>query len=483
MSIILPPLFEQKLTGQDREKGIVYYALATFSEWFGSSGTPPFFKDYTDHGEKHISSVLATSAAMIPKDAAEVFSAADTTIFVLATLLHDSALHIAEPGFYQLIKGESRNQLIRDMDAESWPSLWNDFLFSARRWSNDKLADVFGIEFVSEGHSVSDPFLRWNNLTAADYKLVGEFIRKHHPRLAHEFAVYGVPGTKYKFLRLPDSLSSDWIDLAGIVARSHGMPLRVCLDYLAKRYQARDYQGIHSVYLMTLLRLADYLQIEATRAPEIVFKYRVITSRVSSLEWRAHQAIKNITPENEDPESVEIRAEPLDVDTFLRLREWLDGIQLELDMSWAVLGEVYGRYPKLRPLGLEWRRVRSNLDNVPEFSKTVSYLPRRIRAEVARAELLSLLIRPLYGDDPSFGVRELMQNAVDAVREREYFQQQYPEYANVSFRPQEADVLIELSEFDEKSQSAWMEFSDKGIGMTEKVITDYFLTAGASYRH
>jgi molecular chaperone HtpG len=483
MSIHLPLLFEDKLKGHDLEKGFVYSALSTFSRWFEASGTPPFFRDYTDHGEKHLTSVLATSASLIPTDATETFSAADVTVYVLSTLLHDSALHLAEPGFYELIKGSANDHRINDLDTDSWPSLWNAFLFSARRWTNEKLVDVFGVTFLKEKLSVSDPFTRWGNLTQADYKLIGEFIRRNHPRLAHEFAVYGIPGPQTNAIKLPEGLPREWADLAGLVARSHGLPLRSCLDYLSKRYQTRDYQGIHTVYLMALLRLADYLQIEASRAPDIVFKFRVIPSRTSEIEWRAHAAVRNITPEHEDPESVDVRVEPSDVETFLRVRSWLDGIQSELDMSWAVLGEVYGRYPTLRKLGLCYRRVRSNLDNVGVFAKSVSYLPRRIRAEVARAELLSLLIRPLYGDDPSYGVRELMQNAVDAVREREYFQQQNPEYNGAKFRNQSADILINLTNFDGVRGFAFMEFSDKGIGMTESVITDYFLTAGASYRH
>jgi hypothetical protein len=41
---------------------------------------------------------------------------------------------------------------------------------------------------------VRDPFPHYSNLAESDRKLIGEFIRRHHPRLAHEFAVFGVPG-------------------------------------------------------------------------------------------------------------------------------------------------------------------------------------------------------------------------------------------------------------------------------------------------
>lgn len=482
MTITLPQLFKDKLLDHNREKGIVYSAIASFEQWFKNSGTP-FFRDYTDHGPEHITNVLATAAAMIPTESTDSFSPPDATVFILATLLHDAALHLTEPGFHRLIRGDAREQRITYFDEITWQALWDEFLFTARRWDDQKLADVFGYEFVEQGHSVSDPFERWSNLTLADYKLIGEFIRCHHPRLAHEFAVFGVPGVKSKFLRLPDEVPQEWKDLSGIIARSHGLPLRTCLDYLdAKPYNKRDYQGIHAVYLMALLRLADYLQIDASRAPEVVFQFRVLPSRASKLEWRSHHAVENITPLNEDPESVEINARPPDVETYLRVRDWLRGIQSELDTSWAVLGEVYGRYPEVN-FGLHWRRVRSNLDNRIVFADTATYLPRRIRLEVARAELLSLLIRPLYGDDPSFGVRELIQNAVDAVREREYFQEHHPDFDDIALREQEADVTVWLSDFDERAGCAWLEVSDRGIGMTETILTDYFLTAGASYRY
>ncbi|MCA9046259.1 MAG: ATP-binding protein, partial [Planctomycetaceae bacterium] len=166
---------------------------------------------------------------------------------------------------------------------------------------------------------------------------------------------------------------------------------------------------------------------------------------------------------------------------YLRLRNWLDGIQSELDMSWAVLGELYGRFTPLDQLGMRWRRVRSNLDDIRSLEASVRYLPRRVRFDVARSELLSLLIRPLYGDDPSYGVRELMQNAVDAVHEREYYQQKYPD-TEVKLREQESQIVVSLSEWDAGCGEAWFEIVDQGIGMTEEMLVEYFLTAGASYR-
>ena len=213
-----------------------------------------------------------------------------------------------------------------------------------------------------------DPFEHFDNLTETDRKLIGEFIRRHHPRMAHEFALYGVPGPNDEVITIQGD--KDIRDISGLVARSHGLPLRRCLEYL-NWYHHREYKGIHAVYLMTLLRIADYLQIQADRAPAIAFEYRHIPSEISVQEWKAHNAVKNITQTHNDPESIEIQARPEDVKTFLRLKDWLAGIQDELDKSWAVLGEVYGSHDKLSKLGLIIRRDRSNLDIVKILSKQV----------------------------------------------------------------------------------------------------------------
>ena len=100
---------------------------------------------------------------------------------------------------------------------------------------------------------------------------------------------------------------------------------------------------------------------------------------------------------------------------YLRVWSLLDGLQRELDTSWAVMGEVYSRREDLKGLGIRLRRVRSNLDDVRRFRQQVSYIPGRFAFESAGTGLLKKLVAPLYGDAPEVGVRELLQNAIDAV--------------------------------------------------------------------
>lgn len=479
------PTFLSQLVEESPYNYIVNEAIRYFTEWYKDS-TLPFSPDYTNHGIAHLEDVMTTAEALITPDAKRHFSDADAVALVLAVLLHDSALHLSKDGFWELIKGSFQSNYIQPFDKQGWQQTWDDFFFAARRWDDTKLGNVFGTNQQGVAKAqVRDPFDHWNNLEESDRLLIGEFIRQHHPRIAHEMALYGIPGNKGTAFSLHSDLSTEWRNLVGLIARSHGLALRLCVDYLGKEFgqvAKREYQSVHAVYLMALLRIADYIQIQPSRTSTLVFKYKSVSSRISEIEHKVHQSVRNITNKGDDPESIHIDAYPAEVAVFLRLKEWLAGIQSELDASWAVLGEVYGRYPEdLKDLGMRFRRIRSNLDDVADFAKEVPYVPDRIRFDVARAELLKLLIGPLYGDDPSYGVRELMQNSIDAVREYEQFVQDHPEYADVPRREQEADVVIELSPLDETGH-AIMTISDRGIGMKEEVIKDYFLRAGASYR-
>jgi molecular chaperone HtpG len=472
----IPERFEQKLQADKSVRSSVDAAIADFVPWLEDSKLP-FFPDYTDHGTRHVEDILVTASSLISDEAWEAVTAQDVAVLILSALLHDCAMHITEDGFDALVGGHTHTTRVTGFGDADWPALWQEFLFSAKRFDDRALTDLFG-----EPRPVRTPPPNPNEMTRADRVLIGEFLRRHHPRLAHEIALRGVPGPTDRPLTLSERLDPQLANLAGLIARSHGLSLRATFDYLKSYFHLREYKGVHAVFLMTVLRIADYLQIQAERAAHQMLKVKTIRSPFSRREWAAHRSVDNIGLFEDDPEAIFVKATPPDVDTFLRLKGWLAGIQEELDSSWAVLGEIYGRLEELRPLGLVIRRVRSNLDDARSFGEMVEYVPRRIQFNIARSEILKLLIRPLYGDRPEVGIRELLQNSVDAVRELWDLQEHNPQYKAADLIGQEADVVIWLDEPDETGLATFT-ISDRGVGMTEEIITDYFLKVGASYRH
>jgi hypothetical protein len=472
----IPPRLAELLAKQRDLQTAVNSTLTELEPWIEAGGKrPTFFPDYTDHSVQHIEEVLETAVSLIRDEAWDTFSAGDAAVLILATLLHDAAMHLTREGFQAIMDPESVWVPLAGFDSLRWRQMWGEFALEVRRFDQRRLLSLFG-----DAEPVQVPDL--DNLILDDRarRLIGEFIRRHHHRLAHEIARYGVPGSGTP-LRVHGN--REMADLAGLVARSHGIPARTCLPYLKSRFGSRtDPLGVHPIFLIVLLRVADFLQLQAGRAPEGTLKVHRIHSPYSVVEWKVHLAVRDMREHEEDPEAVYVRANPDDVDTYLRLKDWLDNLQDEIDASWAVLGEVYARQSQgMERLGIRVRRIYSNLDQEKAFANTVNYLPSRIAFSTAGADLLKLLIGPLYGDRPEIGVRELLQNAVDAVREYANMRARNLLPADPTVSDPGGDVCIEL---DKDSRNEWwLIIRDRGIGMTQGVLCNYFLKAGASFRH
>ena len=456
--------------------GAVKLSVTQLEPWINNSNLP-FFPEYTKHDLGHIEAVLRTAVSLVRDEAWEAITPTDAGVLVLAVLLHDCAMHLLEDGFISLLDAKRSAQSIPGMNDKPWNLLWEDFCGEASRFDGRTLMRIFG-----ETAAIRRPPLDPERMTKRDRLLIGEFVRRHHPRLAQEIAFFGVPtlGDRPLAFRGLSESKSYIAALSGIIARSHGADVRSFLPYLREYFDLRQYKGVHAVFLMTLLRVADYVQIDAERAPAQVLQVKRLASPVSQGEWKAHHAIRDIRHTHEDPEALFIDALPEDAQTFFRVSSWVKGIQHELDDSWAVLGEVYGRYEGLNELGLVLRRIRSTLDDVKEIAQKLPYLPIEARFRGSDADLLKLLIEPLYGNRPEVGLRELIQNSVDAVRELNEYLKDLPTLGDVPLTHQESDVVVSV-ETTETGES-WVSVSDKGIGMTPEIVVDYFLTAGASFR-
>ena len=467
MNIKISESFEAILIKDQKLFGTLNSTLADYGDIL-EDNTLFFFPEYTDHGIKHIEAVLNASSNLMTNDTLKkVLEPKDIFVYILAVLLHDLGMHLSLEGFIHLLS-EDYNKLIEPrFDKTNWNSLWKNYLNEAKRFNSKQLLAIFG----DEGVTIRNPPLnKRGEISQNDRVLVGEFIRRHHPRIAHEISLKGFP-VDNSILSFGNGMDRDLLNLAGLIARSHGMNIRKPLDLIEEKYpkSRRTPYNVHAIFLMVVLRLSDYLQIDSTRTSKIILKTKLLQSPVSIKEHNAHLAIKYIDDKNQDdPERLYVHAEPDSSKLFVKLEYLINDIQNEFDISWAVLGELYGRISPDKP-ELKYRRIVSNLGD-SSFQESLKYIPQKISFQ-ANEELLLLLISPLYGDDPAFGVRELVQNAVDACIEREYLEPQKLGYignVNVRFRKENEDCIFEIH--------------DNGKGMNTEEIKNFFLTAGSSYR-
>src|ERR1051326_6192080 len=167
--------------------GAVALSLNDFEVWLADNKLV-FFQEYTDHGLAHVSKVIETAVSLIRDDAWPVLTPADAAALVLSSVLHDCAMHLSEDGFLCLLSDTFPSQLARKGD-EGWRDLWEKYIPQASRFDARTLTRLFGDD-QRPRRPPSDP----RDWTKRDRLLIGDFLRRHHARLAHEIAVFGVPG-------------------------------------------------------------------------------------------------------------------------------------------------------------------------------------------------------------------------------------------------------------------------------------------------
>lgn len=444
MSISIPERFQkylyssvQALIGSNFINGWNGY-----DTYFAS--TPHYFPEYTVHGTTHINNVLKYADKLIPNDPItrepalpKEYINITISSLVLAIVLHDLGMFIKPAGLKFLI-GESKQM---SCNCEEWHSLWEKHITNMRHASGDQLKSVFGDE-KPEFNVNSKPFC-------------ADFIRKHHHRIAYQIAVEGFPGAELND-KIKDIEYKDFVRLAGIIAMSHGMALRD--QKLQKKIMEFGYEddlplNVPAYYLMAVLRMADLLDASAERAPFPLFNSDYFASSYSQNEWELNQSIEN--PQwIIEKEKMHIIASPKNSQQYVKLKSWIEYWQNQLDLSWAVIGEKYHK-----SYNLTIRRITSNLDNTDNYGFVTRKMCVRVNPDITK-----LLIEPLYDNDPKYGVRELLQNAIDACNERK------------AIDNTEGHITVNVD-----TEKKLFIIKDNGIGMTENVIADYFLTAGASF--
>ena len=448
----------------------------------------PFFPAYTDHGINHVEKILQTQCSLIPEQLwnENQLSPQDISVIICATLLHDLAMHIREDGFVSLVENNTDHEPIMWFDKRQanripdapWDETWKNFCVEIRRYSRKELERFLGANAKVTSSELSLSSICRNNRIWSDNErlLVGEFIRRHHARIAHETAIYGFPGInsgseKHAFPILTELLP-DIANIIGLVARSHGMQLRDCVEYLNYVHSGDlKPRNVLVVYLMALLRISDFLQIDADRAPPVLLQLRQPQSPASLVEWEKHGGVASVSFEHIDPYAIKIELDNNhSFSTHLQLQQLIAQLQSEIDTSVAVLDEVYSR---TKEIAIRKTRVRSNIYD-PALLDALPFLPKSSELG-SDPNLLALLVDPLYGGRPEYGIRELLQNSMDAVRERIVCND------STTVNDSKLKARIELIEYE---KGKWkIVFLDNGVGMSGDTVTEFFLKAGASFRY
>jgi hypothetical protein len=416
---------------------------------------PYYFPEYVLHGREHIQHVLEYAEQLIPDESLDYICGLNEdaiNVLVLSVCLHDIAMFIDNYGFETLIKDKK------------WSDEFNKFIAILKK-ADDKILDkIYGSSHntFSEEQNAKILLNRDNMFDKRNIYSVGEFIRKHHHEIAYDIAVNGFP---HKDKRVDILNNTKYKKIIGFIAKAHRGNLRMIIEDAELEHVVYAEQGyspykIPIVYLMSILWIADEIDDKAEyRSPfsDMLDKELI---PFSEQEWQDNKCMIDTTFVADKP-VVFFHATPENTNQFLRVQSHCMKVQSAIDQSITAIVEYYGQ--KNTQLALSVIRVKSSLDNDKYNFLTVDASFR------VNPGILNLLITPLYGYNPSFGVRELLSNALDACYERELVDMNYKG---------KAIILCNLNHYKKQ-----FKIIDNGIGMTSEIIVNYFMTVGASIRN
>lgn len=362
-------------------------------------------------------------------------------ILCLGVIFHDIGMFVSRIGLSELIQ------------KDKWQKEWADYVKAKGRALNQG----------------PDPANDLTPLTAEE-SFIQDFIRKNHPDLSYEFVVNGFPllsQTKKEFDCFEDfypSLNKEQRLLVANLAKVHGAK---DLQDMKKEpgWPRKESEAVKMEYLVAMLRLADTLDIGKKRANPKHAQTTGFNDPQSYVEYKFHENVTRPKKVDRKPE-LRIEFEPNDTETLIMDNKLVAKAQRELQAVLATIGK-----DNYSELGTRINRIRSNEDRGEEAREE---LKKRFLTEEASIKvdpnLFTSLAGPLYSNDIYCGIRELIQNAVDACRARE---KQDP--------PGTPKPTVKV-EIDTRGDKSYITVTDTGIGMDADTIVDYYLVAGAKYR-
>ncbi len=222
-----------------------------------------------------------------------------------------------------------------------------------------------------------------------------------------------------------------------------------------------------------LLRLADILDFDSTRTPLAIYKYyefegrREEADRISHSEWKKHLASDGFSfegIERDMPYALRYHAVSKSMEVEQAIKLYLNWVEQELMQSLVMLKRHKGRWSDL----ILPDRVERTNDTI----ESIGYVSGEYQLAINPDSIMKLLsAEALYSRSDAF-VRELLQNAIDAVRTRKELDRNI----SSSWKPQ-----INIQSWMDEEGYYWFRIEDNGIGMTLQILQNYFLRIGCSY--
>ena len=408
------------------------------------------FSTYTKHDISHIDSMLQMLDWLVPQQTMTVMTSVDWLLIVLSIYLHDLGMVVTSAEYERRMENEEfalfLERLKKDLEAK-------DYLARAENMSEPEKDRFFYQEYVRDKHAAR----------------IREWITGNHSR----YWLQQFQTVSSEITSLMSNLPTRFRENLATVSESHHKNNLHKIDIypLAQRYGSDPREIANVQYGAFILRTVDLIHVTKDRTPSVMYKSIRFSDLKSVDEWDKQQGIwsvnlkgRHFDPDDEQSHVIEVNADFSEERPFFALTEYLAWANQEIRQTkqWA---DVTRQLANAKGFVFPWRGIEGNI-------RVEGNLPRQMRFELDRGRLLDLLVGHTIYNEPTVAVRELLQNAIDAVRFQFHLDSKSPDQlksnmgrVTVSWNPETRELTVE----------------DNGMGMDLGTIENHLLRVGSSF--
>ena len=408
------------------------------------------FSDYTLHNPLHSRKLMHLAGYIIPDAVLKQLSSLELAVMIMSFYLHDLGMVLSYDDKDTVLKSEEFQIFIDSKDQYS-------ARFAALR---DEISK-------SEGGKKSQ---LENLLSQLQGAALTDYLRPKHSNIDRYNAVLD------KVLDGDDA--NKFFELEGVSFKKE--LFQICEShnescYLLSKTDATGKlvfdvehhmcsQEFNMQYCAAILRIADILDFDMERTPSSLFRALGIEDKqlpgfkISLKEWTKQMAVHTISiSENE----ITVKADCHSPNIEHAVREMCTSVEREirdtLFIIRSVKNEITSRYYTNLPLTVK-ADIRSN-----------GYTYRDYSIRLNDTAIRNLLMGNNLYTKKYVAARELIQNSLDACQVRSRLEK-------FGYSP-----LVKVYISKDANGRNWFVVQDNGIGMDDKVLSDYFFKIGNSY--
>jgi molecular chaperone HtpG len=415
--------------------------------------TNEIFATYTKHDISHINAMLKHLDWLIPPLTQKEMTPVDWLLITLAIYFHDLGMLVTAEEFENRMENAAYTTFLDSLTTDSKSQ---DYLGRAKKMLPDERDRFFFQEFIREQHA--GRIKEW--ITGRHSRHWGTAVKPITEAIADLMKPFP---TRFRE------------NLATVCESHHRADLnKTDVFPLCQRYGSEPLEMANVQYAALILRTVDLIHVTKDRTPSIMYKTIKLSDPKGVDEWdkqkdtfAVRHAGRAFVTDDESTHVITIGADFTEERPFFALTEYLSWADIEIKQTkrWSDQSRAEA---DAKNFWFPWKEIRGDL-------RVEGNEPQQMRFEFDRGRLLDLLVGHAIYNDATVAIRELLQNAIDAVRFRHHLDIKEAESTGRKIT-QIGKVSVTWN-----ADTRQLVVEDTGTGMDLDIIRFHLMRVGSSF--